>query len=76
MKYIFYAETSTEPDMLRDELNDFLNRMLQIDTKKMDKEVLDFILSGMEVLVDVDEKRVILIYEDEKGNSESTYGSY
>ena len=76
MKYIFYAETSTEPDMLRDELNDFLNRMLQIDTEKMDKEVLDFILSGMEVLVDVDEKRVILIYEDEKGNSESTYGSY
>ena len=62
--------------MLRDELNDFLNRMLQIDTEKMDKEVLDFILSGMEVLVDVDEKRVILIYEDEKGNSESTYGSY
>ena len=62
--------------MLRDELNDFLNRMLQIDTEKMDKEVLDFILSGMEVLVAVDEKRVILIYEDEKGNSESTYGSY
>jgi hypothetical protein len=76
MKYIFLAESSTEPVVLKNYLMDFLSRMLKLDAHQEDPEILDLILAGMEVYVDVNEERIILVYEDERGESKQTQFPY
>ena len=63
MKYIFLAEADTAPDLLTKYLMDFLGRMLKIDAAAADPEILDIILSDLEVFIDVNKDRVILVYE-------------
>jgi hypothetical protein len=78
MKYIFLAETSTSRELMASYLNDFIDRMLGLDTKNIDIRVLDLILEEMEVLVDIGEDRIILIYEDtiDEGDSKQTQLPY
>jgi hypothetical protein len=76
MKYIFLAEGDTDPDDLTEYLMDFIGRMLKLDAYAVDQEILDIILANMEVFVDVSEERIILVYEDEKGNSKQTQFPY
>lgn len=70
MKYIFLAEISTEPTLLKSYLTDFLDRMLDMDTSSADPEILELILLEMEIFIDINEERVIIIYEDEKRRGE------
>jgi len=76
MRYIFLAESNTEPLLLKEYLMDFLSRMLKLDARKENSEILDLILLGMEVYVDINEERIILVYEDERGESEQTHFPY
>tara|TARA_B110000495_G_C22995318_1_gene586706 strand:+ start:987 stop:1208 length:222 start_codon:yes stop_codon:yes gene_type:complete len=73
MKYIFLAEVDTSTDLLKDYLMDFLSRMLNLDAYSTDPEMLDLLLLEMEIFVDINEERLIIIYEDEKGTAEQTY---
>jgi len=76
MRYIFLAEANTKPSLLKDYLMDFLGRMLKLDAYAIDPEILDIILAEMEVFVDVDEEKIILVYEDERGEGKQTQFPY
>ena len=76
MRYIFLAEANTEPSLLKDYLMDFLSRMLKLDAYAIDPEILDVVLAEMEVFVDVDKEKIILVYEDGQDRGKQTQFPY
>tara|TARA_Y100001938_G_C8049904_1_gene411102 strand:- start:807 stop:1043 length:237 start_codon:yes stop_codon:yes gene_type:complete len=76
MRYIFLAEANTEPSLLKDYLMDFLGRMLKLDVYAIDPEILDIVLAEMEVFVDVDKEKIILVYEDGQDRGKQTQFPY
>ena len=55
---------------------DFLGRMLKLDVYAIDPEILDIVLAEMEVFVDVDKEKIILVYEDGQDRGKQTQFPY
>lgn len=61
--YIFLADTDADPIFFTECLKDFYKDMLGDHLENIDESFLEQALSEMEVFVDMDENRAILVYE-------------
>ena len=61
--FVFWAENQTDPFLFTDSLKIFYKDFLGDDVDNIDPIVLENLLASMEVLVDVNDYRAILIYQ-------------
>jgi hypothetical protein len=61
--FVFWAENETDPIYFTSCLKEFYKDMLGSGLDEINDVTLEELLKAMEVYVDVDDKRAILIYE-------------
>ena len=61
--FVFWAENKTDPTYFTECLKEFYKDMLGNDLDEINDVTLEELLKAMEVYIDVDDKRAILVYE-------------